>query len=77
MAEKKYRYQVSGTNAQGGGWSVAGEHVSKHSPGPFVLDEIMGMVFLDLTNGKAVYGKPGEGCIGPYKIVKVELEVLP
>jgi len=30
-----------------------------------------------LTQGKAIYGKPGEGgCHGPYKILKLEIEPI-
>jgi hypothetical protein len=28
-----------------------------------------------LTNGKAIYGKPGYGCRGPYGITRFEVKV--
>jgi hypothetical protein len=33
--------------------------------------------FLQLTQGKAVYAKPGIGCRGPYTIIKMLIERLP
>jgi hypothetical protein len=38
------------------------------------FDYAMNQTFSQLTNGKAVYGKPGIGCHGPYDIHSVLIE---
>ena len=43
--------------------------------------DLLGKAMLDsyhqLTSGKAVFGKPGVGCRGPYKIQCIALQRMP
>lgn len=41
-----------------------------------VMTAVLLNAFKQLTNGKAVFGKPGVGCRGPYKITRVEVKIV-
>lgn len=71
----KYAYVVTGAAAGGQWWQVEGEidAASLVSLPPAV----MGEAFEQLTGGRAVYGYPGQGCNGPYKITKLLIEEKP
>jgi hypothetical protein len=43
---------------------------------PFLSDEALHASFEALTHGKAEYGNPGKGCVGPYKITKLLIEFV-
>lgn len=66
----KYSYDIAGTAADGQTWETTGtvecEFVAAY-------DRAMRASFAQLTGGKAVYGEPGKGCNGPYKINRVEI----
>lgn len=70
MPVKKYNYEISGTDANGNEWATTGvvncEFVD-------VFRSATGDAFFKLTRGKAVYGKPGVGCRGPYQVHLVRL----
>lgn len=70
-----YKYTMKGTAADGQSWSTNGE-VSVDKPGEFAnaLAQAQMDSFMQLTNGKAVFGKPGLGCRGPYNIDRFTLE---
>ena len=70
----KYKYKVEGTATNEQTWWIAGE--KECMPGDFAkLPEIiLRETFRVLTSGKAVYGKPGVGCSGPYSIKKFLIE---
>ena len=63
---KSYTYEVSGTARDGQTWKTNG--TMDEMPGSFLLlpNRIAQEVFNRLTQGKAVFGKPGVGCKGPY-----------
>jgi len=48
------------------------------TPGNFHAVPALAMkqAFQQLTDGKAVFGNPGVGCVGPYHITRMLLEVV-
>jgi hypothetical protein len=70
---RKFRYDVRGLAADGQTWDVRGE-CSDANGWPDCLSEAMALAFHQLTNGKAVFGKPGVGCRGPYQITLFHFE---
>lgn len=71
----RYRYSVSGEAARGQTWSVAGI-IEREQAGMFgALPElVMRETFLKLTEGQAVFGHPGLGCIGPYRVTDFTIQ---
>jgi hypothetical protein len=69
-----YLYTIIGTAADAQTWEATG--ILECKPGDFASlpDEAMKAAFHQLTNGKAVYGKPGIGCRGPYRITRFVIE---
>jgi len=56
-------------------WQTSGEvDIVERGNFPAVLDEAMLATFKQLTEGRAVYGKPGVGCRGPYTFKRVLIE---
>jgi hypothetical protein len=75
---RSFSYTVSGTARavdQRQTWTVEGT-ITLPPDAVFseLIDPIIRAAFLSLTHGKAVYGKPGIGCHGPYLITKLALE---
>ena len=71
----KYRYEISGTAAGEQTWTTTG--ISKDvTPGAFqsVFDDALRETFQLLTEGKAIFGKPGLGCSGPYTLTRLLIE---
>ncbi len=70
-----YSYRIEGTASEGQTWFVVGE-VTAQTAGQFqqTVELAMRKSFMDLTNGEAVYGQPGKGCVGPYRVTKFVLE---
>lgn len=70
-----YTYTMQGTANRGQSWTTHGE-ISTEQPGDFfgVLAEAQLDSFMQLTEGKAVFGKPGLGCDGPYQILRFLVE---
>jgi hypothetical protein len=73
-----YRWTVSGTAADGQTWETSGT-VESVQPGNFpdVCGVALQQSFMDLTRGRAVFGQPGVGCRGPYKITRLLVEIEP
>jgi hypothetical protein len=69
----RYSYEIEGTGANGQTWATTGEVESARS---FFIIPTMAMEdsFKKLMVGRAVYGKPGLGCDGPYTIVRMVIE---
>jgi len=69
-----YSYMMVGTAANSQHWETHGE-ISIENPGDFehCYREAMKDSFMKLTQGKAVYGLPSIGCIGPYTIEEFHL----
>lgn len=71
----RYTYEVSGTAAGGQTWISRGD-VETELAGQFLQVPVIAVqqAFAELTQGKAVYGEPGVGCVGPYRITKMVIE---
>jgi hypothetical protein len=69
-----YRYAINGSAAQGQTWATSGE-VSVLGAGSFMVavERAMRDSFMDLTQGRAIFGEPGKGCVGPYRVTKLEI----
>jgi hypothetical protein len=72
-----YKYEISGLAAEGQTWKTSGM-VETQKPGEFMTtpDLAMSDAFFQLTQGKAVFGKPGLGCKGPYRVLRMMIEEL-
>jgi hypothetical protein len=71
----RYSWQVCGTASQGQTWEATGT-AETEKLGDFMMvpDRAMRDAFTQLTQGKAVYGKPGVGCSGPYRVTRLLIE---
>ena len=70
---KHWSYQVLGQAADGTAWQTSG---TVESDAANVWERVMIQTFHALTHGKAIYGKPGVGCKGPYDIKSVRVEQI-
>lgn len=70
---KHYKYEVTGSGANGQTWKAEGV-VS--SPFEHVFTHVMKECFDKITKGKAIYGKPGLSCQGPYDFHKIMIEQI-
>lgn len=70
-----YNYELAGTASEGQTWKTSGV-VTIDALGRFpeVPEVAMIDTFGKLTKGKAVFGKPGIGCRGPYRITRLLIE---
>jgi len=73
--KKTYSYKVRGVAADGQTWAVDGE-VETLTGGELMFERIMRSTFMKLTAGKAVFGKPGVGCRGPYSITHFQFDLV-
>ena len=73
----QYRYSVAGRAAGEQTWEAKGV-VEIDRPGDFpdVMQQAMTDSYRQLTQGKAIYGKPGLGCNGPYTITRMLIEEM-
>ena len=73
----RYKYEIHGSAAHGQTWGVTGV-VETQEQGDFMLTPNLAMrdAFGQLTQGKAVYGHPGVGCVGPYRVTRMVIEKL-
>jgi hypothetical protein len=75
--KKRYSYQVHGRGAEDQTWFTRGV-LTAEAEGNF--PEMPGLAlresFAQLTNGKAVFGQPGVGCKGPYRVTKMVIELM-
>lgn len=64
-----YDFEVKGTAAGEQEWTTTGT-VETQNAGEFpqMLNLALMQSFQNLTQGKAVFGKPGVGCRGPYGV---------
>lgn len=76
--KRTYRYEVIGNDRDGHGFTITG--YVDDLPGELfhhVIQVIEAEVFMQLTQGKAVYGHPETTCKGPYRLLKVTIEDKP
>jgi hypothetical protein len=70
-----YAFTIEGKAADEQTWTVTGKLVAANEGQfPDMLHRAQLAAFHDLTQGKAIYGKPGAGCRGPYQITRFELK---
>jgi hypothetical protein len=67
------KFVVEGTAADGQTYKCEGEVDGTY---PEICTTACVAAFKQLTGGKAVYGQPGVGCRGPYKITRFELVTI-
>lgn len=74
MTQKLYRFHFEGTGGDGSAWAAEGEVMCEaHDAFDFAMHD----TFAQLTAGKAVYGKPGQGgCRGPYTISRMVIDLV-
>lgn len=73
----KLRYVVQGSGAGDAAYELTGEVEGTSPIDPEAHDRATRAAFHQLTSGKAVFGKPGEGgCHGPYKVSRLTLEMV-
>jgi hypothetical protein len=68
---KPYRYKIDGAASDGQSFQASGSIYCEFHE---TFNAAMADTFMQLTNGKALYGKPGIGCRGPYDILKISIE---
>lgn len=70
-----YDFTVEGAAQDGQTWTTSGV-VQVANEGEFLQAVHLAMrdSFNLLTGGAAVYGKPGEGCRGPYQLTRLEVK---
>jgi len=71
---RNIHYTVAGNARDNQTWEVSGTILIP--PGGFrdAVDQVMRATFISLTHGKAIYGKPGLHCMGPYHFTKLVME---
>ena len=74
MPERNYRFEIHGTAGNGQTWKTNGTVTDGDNDFMAVVDDAMRLSFNQLTGGKAVYGKPGVGCVGPYELQRIVIE---
>lgn len=71
----RYLYEVSGLSiADQQTWVVRGDLEGRAGAFVELPDAVMRAAFRVLTDGKAVYGKPGVACNGPYQVTRMLIE---
>lgn len=71
IMKRSWNYEVKGSGADGQTWEITGNVVCDFIN---IHPTVMRDTFGKLTEGKAVFGKPGVGCEGPYDIHRVLIE---
>ena len=74
MSKRYFKYLIEGSARNNQTWSVSGEVFSSSAVAAYM--EASADVFRQLTEGKAVYGRPGT-CQGPYQINRIQIEPRP
>lgn len=75
LQSRQFKFAIEGTARDGQTWATEGScegSIIDYS----VLANAMRESFQQLTQGKAVFGKPGVGCRGPYDVTKITIEKI-
>lgn len=76
MKQRHWNYRARGTDGDGGEWSCSGACTAADEASARAV--AAKLVFQQLTGGRAVYGKPGQGgCRGPYEQTEFVVEERP
>lgn len=72
-----YKYNLKGSAADGQTWET---HGTIEVSGPGFIFDVPSLAaresFRRITAGKAVYGRPGQGCRGPYAITEIIIKAV-
>ena len=71
IVEHTFQFNVSGTTAEGVSWACSGQVTCETVD---VWTRVLELSFRDLTRGRAVFGRPGVGCKGPYEVQEVSVK---
>ena len=74
MTTRIYNYVMRGSGANGQTWATSGVLTDGSNDIMGLFNLMMRDSFAQLTNGRAVFGRPGEGCAGPYEIERIVIE---
>lgn len=66
---RRYRFEIAGTTGGGQAYSCEGV-VESLNFNEAIQEDAMRDSFQELTHGRAVFGSPGLGCRGPYKVTR-------
>jgi hypothetical protein len=74
----RYKYTVEGKEGGGETWRAQG-FIETQNPGDFATVPQLAMrdSFMQLTEGKAEFGRPGVTCRGPYMITMLQVQEVP
>jgi hypothetical protein len=70
---KLYRYKIEGSNRDGQTFKTEGNILCKFEEAHI---SALRSGFKNLTCGRAIFGKPGVGCSGPYDIHSILIELV-
>jgi hypothetical protein len=77
MPDIAYRYEISGAGANDQTWTVRGRLFFPPGAITDAMNRAMLETFQALTQGRAVYGSPGNGgCRGPYRMQRFLIEIV-
>jgi hypothetical protein len=68
---KNYKFEIHGVARNDQTWITNGTIYCDLNDS---FDMAMRASFMQLTEGRAIYGKPGVGCQGPYNVLSVKIE---
>jgi hypothetical protein len=73
---QRFLYTVAGIAADGQTWNCA-DAVEVETDKQFVetVNKVLRDCFVKLTKGEAVFGRPGLGCSGPYRVTAMNIKL--
>jgi hypothetical protein len=72
-----YSYTVNGSAAGDQTWETSGTVELPEADFHAAVETVLRESFMKLTDGKAIFGKPGVGCNGPYSITRFTIGRAP
>lgn len=69
-----WKFVFEGTDAAGNEWRTECDVTAERGDLEGAFINARHRSFRDLTGGNAIFGKPGVGCRGPYRISRVTME---
>lgn len=71
---KQFTYEVVYQAADGQSGLCTGEIGIPAGDFQHAVGQVMRASFMQITQGKAVFGQPGKGCRGPYQVTRFLLQ---